>query len=325
MAMTRRQMLGLMTASGIAALPLRSRAAYPERPVTVVVPYSAGGPASLLARYIAAEVQQSTGKPLVVENKPGAGLNVGAQAVANSAPDGYTLLINASSMYVPTHFGGRTPQDNLRDFAPITIVGSFPLLLVCNSDLPVKNVPELIAYAKSHPGQVAYGSSGNGSLTHMGGAMFAHMAGVDMLHVPYRGISEAMVDISAGRVQLAFGGIPTTLPLVKNGKLRPLALTSAQRSAAAPELPTVAEGGLPGYEVNPWYGAVAPAKTPPAIVDQIHAQLAGVMQSPRVQAQWKEWGADPSYSKTPADFRALMQREADKWAALVAAAGIKLE
>ncbi|WP_197425037.1 tripartite tricarboxylate transporter substrate binding protein [Bordetella sp. N] len=323
--MTRRQMLGLMTASGIAALPLRSRAAYPERPVTVVVPYSAGGPASLLARYIAAEVQQSTGKPLVVENKPGAGLNVGAQAVANSAPDGYTLLINASSMYVPTHFGGRTPQDNLRDFAPITIVGSFPLLLVCNSDLPVKNVPELIAYAKSHPGQVAYGSSGNGSLTHMGGAMFAHMAGVDMLHVPYRGISEAMVDISAGRVQLAFGGIPTTLPLVKNGKLRPLALTSAQRSAAAPELPTVAEGGLPGYEVNPWYGAVAPAKTPPAIVDQIHAQLAGVMQSPRVQAQWKEWGADPSYSKTPADFRALMQREADKWAALVAAAGIKLE
>jgi len=323
--MTRREVLALIAASGVAALPLRSRAAYPERPVTVVVPYSAGGPASLLARYIAAEVQQTTGKSLVVENKPGAGLNVGAQAVANAAPDGYTLLINASSMYVPTHFGGRTVKDNLKDFAPITIVGSFPLLLVCNSDLPVKSVPDLIAYAKSHPGQLAYGSSGNGSLTHMAAAMFAHMAGVDMLHVPYRGISEAMVDVSAGRVQLAFGGVPTTLPLVKNGKLRPLALTSAQRSAVAPDLPTVAEGGLPGYEVNPWYGAVAPAKTPAAVVDQIHAELARVMQSPKVRAQWQEWGADPSYSKTPADFQALMQREADKWAALVTEAGIKLE
>ncbi|NML47563.1 tripartite tricarboxylate transporter substrate binding protein [Ramlibacter sp. G-1-2-2] len=325
MQFSRRSLLAAAAAPALSALPLLARAQYPDHPVRFVVPYSPGGPASTLARYLSVKLQQSTGQPFVIENKPGAGLTIGAQAVATAPADGYTLLVNASSMYVPTSFGGRTPADNLKDFAPVTIVGSFPLLLVVSGSLPVKSVPELIAYAKANPGKLSYGSSGNGSLTHLAAALFAHTAGVEMLHVPYRGITEALVDVSAGRVQLAFGGLPTTLPLTTTGKMRPLAVTSLQRTAAAPQIPAVAEGGLPGYEVNPWYGVVAPAGTPAPVLARLHQEVSTVMQAPEVREQWKTWGADPSTSKTPEDFAALMQKENAKWTAFVKQSGIKLE
>lgn len=322
---SRRTVLAAAAAPALSALPLLARAQYPDHPVRFVVPYSAGGPASLIGRFLSVKLQQGTGQAFVVENKPGAGLAIGAQAVATAPPDGYTLLVNASSMYVPNSLGGRTPADNLKDFAPVTIVGSFPLLLVVSASLPVKNVKDLVAYARANPGKLSYGSSGNGSLTHLAAALFAQMAGLNMVHVPYRGISEALVDVSAGRVQLAFGGLPTTLPLTAAGKMRPLAVTSLERTAAAPQIPSIAESALPGYEVNPWYGIVAPAGTPAPVIQRLHQAVSAVMKTPEVLEQWKQWGADPSTSKTPEDFAALMHRENAKWTAFVKQSGIKLE
>ncbi len=227
-------------------------------------------------------------------------------------------------MLVPAG-GSRTPADNLKDFAPITLFGGLPLMLVSNAQFEPKTVQELIAYAKANPGKVNYGTSGTGSLTHMAAAMFAQQAGLDIVHVPYRGISEALVDLAAGQVQIAFAGIPTALPLLPQGKMRPLAVTSAQRTSSAPQTPSVAEAALPGYELMPWYGLVAPAGTPPAIVNRLHKELTTIMQSAEVREKWSEWGADPIYSKTPAEFAALMQKEAARWTAFAKQTGIKFQ
>lgn len=325
MTLSRRDFIALGAGTGLTIAQCGARAEFSDHPIRIIVPYSPGGPATLLTRFLAIKLQETSGQSVIVENKPGAGLAVGAQVVANSAPDGYTLLVNASSMYVPSSLGGRTPTQNLKDFAPISVVGGFPLVLVCNTRLDVRSVGDLIGHAKSRPHQLTYGSSGTGSLTHLAAALFAHMAGVQMLHVPYRGISEALVDVAAGRVDIAFGGLPTTLPLVSAGKMRSLAVTSLQRTAVAPQLPTIAESGLPGYEVNPWYGIVVPSATPAAITAKLHQELAGIMQSPEVREKWKAWGADATYSPTPGDFAALMQSDTAKWAAFIKQSGIKLE
>jgi tripartite-type tricarboxylate transporter receptor subunit TctC len=307
---------------GFAAL---ARAEYPDHPVKVVVPYSAGGPADLLGRYVAAKLSASLGQTFVVENKPGAGLVIGADYVAKSAPDGYTLLVAASSMLINSGSRGRTPADNLKDFSCISLVGSFPLVLIANPALPAQNVRELIEYVRKRPGEVNFGSSGNGSLTHLAGELFDHMAEVRMVHVPYRGINEAMTDLMANRVQLSFAGAPIALPHAKTGKVRPLAVTSLVRTSSAAELPTVAEDGLPGYEVTPWYGFVAPAGTPTPIVRKLHQEIARIMQGADVKERWMLWGADSTYSKTPEEFSALMRSETAKWAKLIKEGGIKLE
>ena len=314
----------LVTGLAMTLLPAISQAEYPDRPIKLVVPYTPGGPASLLARFLGLKLQQALGQPVIIENKPGAGLSVGTQFVANSTPDGYTLLVAASSMLVPTSPGGRTPADNLKDFTAITLIGGLPLMLVSSAQFQVTTVPELISYARSHPGQINYGTSGNGSLTHMAAALFAQLAGVDMVHVPYRGISEALVDLSAGRVHIAFAGIPTTLPMISGGKMRAMAVTSTLRAAAAPQLPTIAEA-LPGYQLIPWYGIVAPVGTPTAIISRLHRELTIIMQTSEVREKWKEWGADPTYSKSPEDFSALMQTEVAKWDAFSKPSGIKLQ
>jgi tripartite-type tricarboxylate transporter receptor subunit TctC len=302
-----------------------AHAEYPDHPVKVVVPYSAGGPADLLGRYVAAKLSASLGQTFVVENKPGAGLVIGADYVAKSVPDGYTLLVAASSMLINSGSRGRTPADNLKDFSCISLVGSFPLVLIANPALPAQNVRELIEYVRKRPGEVNFGSSGNGSLTHLAGELFDHMAGVKMVHVPYRGINEAMTDLMANRVQLSFAGAPIALPHAKTGKVRPLAVTSLVRTSSAAELPTVAEDGLPGYEVTPWYGFVAPAGTPTPIVRKLHQEIARIMQGADVKERWMLWGADPTNSKTPEEFSALMRSETAKWAKLIMEGGIKLE
>jgi tripartite-type tricarboxylate transporter receptor subunit TctC len=274
---------------------------------------------------VAAKLTASLGQPFVVENKPGAGLVIGADYAAKSAPDGYTLFVAASSMLIDSGSRQRTPADNLKDFACISLVGSFPLVLIANPSLPVHNVRETIEYVRKRPNDVYYGSSGNGSLTHLAGELFDQMAGVKMVHVPYRGINEALTDLLANRVQFAFAGAPIALPQMKTGKVRAIAVTSLARTASAPELPTIAEDGLPGYDVTPWYGIVAPAATPAPIIDKLHREIVRIMQGADVKDRWTNWGADPTYSKSPEEFAALMRSEAAKWAKLLGEGRIKLE
>jgi tripartite-type tricarboxylate transporter receptor subunit TctC len=312
----------LAVAAGL--LPVAARAAYPDHQIRLIVPYTPGGPADILARVIAQKMTLALGQSVIIENKPGAGLTIGSDYVARSRPDGYTLLIGAASMLIAST-PGRTPEQSLRDFAPISEIGTFPEVVVVNRDLPVHNVAELIAYARSRPGQVNFGSSGIGSLTHMAGALFGQMADLKLVHVPYRGINEALTDVVAGRVQIAFPGAPIGLPLARSGQVRAIAVTGAQRSASAPDLPTVASEGLAGYDVSPWYGVMAPRGTPPAVITLWHTEIVRIMQTPEVKQRWLTLGADTVYSKTPEAFGALMQAEASKWARLVKDAGIKLQ
>ena len=319
------RLLALTVCAVIFAAVPAARADYPDHPVKVVVPYSPGGPADLFGRYVAGKLTASLEQTFVVENKPGAGLVIGAQYAASSAPDGYTLFLAASSMLVPTSSRVRTPADNLKDFACISLVGSLPLVLIANPSLPVRNVRELIEYVRKRPNEVNYGSSGNGSLTHFAGELFAQMTAVKMVHVPYRGINEALTDLMGSRVQLSFAGAPIALPHAKTGNVRALAVTSMARTSSAPELPTIAESGLPGYDVTPWYGLVAPVATPAPVIKKLHQDIVRIMQLADVKKRWIAWGADPTYSKSPEEFAALMRSEAAKWAKLVGQGTIKLE
>jgi tripartite-type tricarboxylate transporter receptor subunit TctC len=303
--------------------PEPARAQYPDRAVKLVIPYSPGGPADLIGRFVAAKLATLLGQAVVIDNKPGAGLTIGANIVAKSAPDGYTLLLSASSMLIASGHSSRSVDDNLNDFSPISLVGGFPLVLVTAPDLPVGNSRELADYIASKPGAVNFGTSGNGSLTHLAAALFNQMAKVDAVHVPYRGINEAINDLSAGRVQFVFAGAPIALPRAASGKVKAIGVTSLKRTTSAPGLPSVAEGGLPGYEVTPWYGFVAPAGTPSPIVERLHRDIIQIMRSDEVRERWKTWGADPTYSDTPAQFSQLMRDEAAKWARLIAS-GIQM-
>jgi tripartite-type tricarboxylate transporter receptor subunit TctC len=302
-----------------------ARAEYPDRPVRVVIPYSPGGPADLLGRYVAGKLAASLGQPFVVDNRPGAGLVIGAQYAANATADGYTLFLAASSMLVPSGSRGRTPADNLKDFAAVSLVGTLPLVLIANPSLPVSNVRETIEYVRKRPNEVNYGSSGNGSLTHLAGELFDQLARTKMVHVPYRGINEALTDLMANRVQLSFAGAPIALPHVKSGKVRALAVTSVARTSSAAELPTIAESGLPGYNMTPWYGIVAPVATPAPLVNKLHRDIVHVMQQADVKERWITWGADPTYSDSRDEFAALMRSETTRWVKLVGQGRIKLE
>jgi len=323
--MTRRFSITLaLSAWLLAAVPGLATAEYPERPITLVIPYTPGGPADVLGRYVAQKIGATFGQPVIVENKPGASLTIGTDYVSRAKPDGYTLLLGAASMLVQSA-AGRTPQQNLRDFTPISVIGTFPTVLTVNPKLPVNNVQELIAYAKKHPDELYYGSSGIGSLTHLAGALFEHMADLKMTHVPYRGVNEAMNDMASGQIQLAFPGAPIGLPLAKTGRVRALAVTSPERTATDPSLPTIAESGLQGYAVNPWYGLLAPTGTPRPIIDRWHAEILRVLQDPEVKRHWLTLGADPAYSKTPEAFASMMRDESERWAELIQSANIQLK
>jgi tripartite-type tricarboxylate transporter receptor subunit TctC len=304
--------------------PATAQAAYPDKAIRLVIPYTPGGPADLLGRFVANKLATPLGQAVVIDNKPGAGLTIGANLVAKSPPDGYTFLLAASSMLIASGQGSRAPEDNLRDFAPVSLVGSFPLVLVTAPELPVASSRELAAYIAARPGAVNYGTSGNGSLTHLAAALFNQMAGLNSVHVPYRGINEALNDLTAGRVQYVFAGAPIALPRAAGGKIKAIGVTSLERTSSAPELPSVAEGGLKGYEVTPWYGFVAPAGTPEAIIARVHREIVQIMRSDEVRERWKTWGADPTFSQSPAQFAQLMRAEADKWARLIAS-GVKMD
>jgi tripartite-type tricarboxylate transporter receptor subunit TctC len=321
----RRQVLRL--AGGLVALPALSRLAraqaFPSRPVRILVGFAPGGGTDVMARLMGQALSERIGQQFIIENRPGAGTNIATEAVVNAAPDGYTLL--AASL---PNAGNATLYDNLkfnflRDIVPVAGIALDPFVLEVNPAVPAKTVPELIAYAKANPGKVNMGSGGIGSGNHITGEMFKMMAGVDLVHVPYRGAGPAMVDLMAGQMQVMFNTMSASLQHVRAGKLRALAVATATRQAALPGVPTVAEF-VPGYEASFWTGIGAPKGTPAGIVDKLNTEVNAALADPKVTARLAEWGAPP-LAGSPADFGKFIASETEKWSKVIRAANIKAE
>ena len=297
---------------------------YPSKPVKIVVPYPPGGFNDTLGRTLAAKFQEAWGQPVVVENKPGANTVIGTDFVAKAAPDGHTLLVVAFPFSVVPSLVKSLPYDTLRDFAPVILAGTTPNLLVVNPQLPVKNVAELLALAKSKPDALSYASTGNGSSNHISMELFKSLAGVKITHIPYKGSAPAVTDLLGGQVMLMFDNAPNVLPQVKAGKLRALATSGAQRTSLAPELPTVAEAGVPGYELMVWFGLVAPAGTPREIVQKLNAEVTRILAMPDVRERFQAQGVEPVGS-TPEQFGEHIRAQMAKWSKVVQEAGVKAE
>jgi len=297
---------------------------YPAKPVRIIVPFATGGPADVYARYVGQRLQAALGQAFVVENKPGAGAITGTQEAAQSQPDGYTLLMMSNTHTVNETLIVSRPYQLMRDFAPVAPVNYSELLLVVHPSVPANNVSELLALAQAKAGQLNYASSGNGTPYHMAGELFKAMAGVNVVHVPYKGSSGARTDVLAGHVQMMFDAVTAMAPQARSGKVRALATTGKARSSIMPEVPTVAESGVPGYEAVIWLGLMAPAKTPPAILRKLNAEVAKIVAMPDVQKEWAAQGAVPM-SMSVEEFDKYLRADIDKWAQIVRSAGIKAE
>ena len=296
---------------------------YPVKNVRIIVPFAPAGSTDITARIIAQKLTDAWRQQVIVDNRAGAGGNIGAELVAKAAPDGYTLLLATTGVMAINHRLYKTlPYDAMRDFAPVTQIGGLPLILIVHPSLPVKSVTELIALAKAKPGQLSYASSGVGGATHMTAEVFRMLAGVDIVHIPYKGSGQAMVDLISGQVGMAFDQITSSLPHVESGKLRALAVTSARRFASVPNLPTMAEAGVTGYEAVSWNGIAAPAGTPKDIVARIQGEIARVLQLPDIKERFFKDGIEPVGS-TPEQFAAHIRSERAKWEKVVERAGIK--
>jgi tripartite-type tricarboxylate transporter receptor subunit TctC len=301
-----------------------AQSGYPNRPVRIVVPSSAGGGTDIVARIIAPELSKRLGQQVVIDNRPGAGTMIGIEVASKAAPDGYTLLMGLSTLAINSALYKKVPYDPARDFAPITQAVSSASIIVVHPSLPVKTVKELIAFARTRPGQLNYASAGTGTYPHMTMELFLSMAGLKMVHIPYKGTSPAMIDMLAGQTAVMAATILTGMPQIRAGRLRPLGITSLQRSAAAPEIPTLVESGLPGFESVQWYGVLAPAQTPRDIIAKLHGELVQILQSPDVKQRFVNDGADPVGS-TPEEFARYIRAELVKWAKVARDAGITPE
>jgi tripartite-type tricarboxylate transporter receptor subunit TctC len=297
---------------------------YPTRPIRLVVPQSAGGSTDLVARPLARQLGEALGQPVVVDNRPGAGSVVGTDLVAKAAPDGYTLLAVAASFAITPSLQKQLPFDPLRDFAPVTLLSAFPNVLVIHPAFPVTSVAELVSWLKKNPGKANYGSSGIGTGTHLSMELFKHMAGVEIVHVPYKGGAPSVNALLAGEVQVNLATISTAVPHIRTGRLRALAVTSRERVAALPEVPTIAEAGVPGYDYSSWIGLLAPAKTPAPVVARLGAEAARIMRTPEILSILALEGAQP-VGGTPEEFAAVLHTEIGRWRKVVEAAGIKAD
>ena len=301
-----------------------SAADYPDRPIRLIVPYPPGGGADISARIISQHLAEALGKPVVAENKPGGAANIGTEMVAHAAPDGYTLLLASLATSVNVSLFEKLPFNTLKDFEPVSLFVTVPLMVTVNPGVPANSIKELIALAKAKPGTLNYASGGMGTANHVAGELFKYMANVDIAHVPYKGGGPAVSDLVAGHVQIYIGTIGSAREFVTAGRIRALATTGAQRTPVAPDLPTVAESGLPGYEVLAWYGVFAPAGTPKPIVDKLSAELAKILRLPEVRETLKANGNDPIGS-TPQEATAFFSKEVDKWSKVIKASGLKPE
>lgn len=323
------KLLGVLTsvaAVTLAANPALSQAEdFPSKPIRMVVPWNPGGPTDLMGRYVAQRMSETLKQPVVIENRSGASGIVGSSAVMKSAPDGYTLLfVTVGTHAINASLFRSIPYDPVKDFEPVAIVGSSPNVLVAHPSLKIKSVKELIDYAKANPGKVSYASGGNGVTSHLAAELFRSMAGIEMRHIPYQGNAAAMLDIVSGRVPLGFQIPSTAAPLIKEGKLIPLGITSAERMPMLPDVPTIAESGLPGYELLLWFGVVAPKGTPKHIVDALNNAVNAGMKSEEATKQLARWDTTVM-SDTPAGFGKYMEAEVAKWAKVVKESGAQVD
>lgn len=311
------------------ACALQSSAAlaqsWPSKPIRIIVPFAPGGPADLLPRMIGPKLTEAWGQPVIVENKPGAGGNIGMDAGAKAAPDGYTLVIAPNgNLVVNPHLYANLPYDVFRDFTPITLIATFSNVLVVNADVAAKSVNDLIALAKAKPGTLTYASPGIGSQAHVGGELMKLQAGIDIVHVPYNGTAPAMRDLLGGQISFMFAQTSSALPQVQSGKLRALGVASPRRSALLPDVPTIAEGGLPGFEAVSWYALLAPAGTPRDVATKLQVEVARILQLPDIREKLVALGAEP-VGNTPEQLTSMLRSESARYADVVKRAGIKAE
>ncbi len=298
---------------------------YPEKPIRIVVVYPPGGGIDILVRALGQKLSDTWGPPIIADNRPGAGTSIGAAIVAKSAPDGYTLLAtDVSYSITPSLYGRQLPYDPLRELTPITLLNLVTDVLVVHPSLPARSVKELIGYAKANPGKILYASAGNGTLNHLAPEMFKSMAGIDMVHVPYKGAVAAIADVMSGREQVYIGALASTVPHIKSGRLRALAITGARRSTVLPDLPTVIESGVPGYDVNSWYGLLAPAGTPRPIIDKVNGEVKKALRTNEIQERLAADGS-VAVGSTPEEFAKFIRSEMSKWEKVVKAAHAKVD
>ncbi|AVS75494.1 tripartite tricarboxylate transporter substrate binding protein [Paracidovorax cattleyae] len=318
---------GLIAAAAACALlpGLAAAQAFPSKTITIVVPFAAGGTTDILARIIAQGMGTELGQPVVVDNRAGAGGNIGGQVAARAPADGYTLFMGTVGTHaINAALYRKMPFDPIKDFAPLTRVANVPNLLVANPAQPFKTVQELIAYAKANPGKVNFGSSGSGSSIHLSGELFKSMAKVDMVHVPYKGSAPAVTDLLGNQIAIMFDNMPSAIQHVRSGKLRAIAVTTAKRSPELPDVPTIAEAGVPGYEATSWFGMFAPAGTPAPVVAKLNATIVKVLAQPDISKKLAEQGAEAA-GETPAQFADFIQKESVKWGRVVKESGASVD
>ena len=325
MDLERRRLLATVALLPVAAAVHAATEEYPDKPVRLVVPFPPGGGADNLARAIMPKVAHALGKPIIIDNKPGAGGNVGAEIVAGSPPDGYTLLYGTNGTHSINQALYRNLRfDPVRDFAPVSRMTEIAAMLVVNPQMPVMTTTQLIRYAKANPGKVNFASAGNGTTSHLSGELFKTMAGIDIVHIPYRGGAAAVADLVSGQVQMMIDVMPNVYPLAKDGRIRGIAVSTTVRSPAAPEMPTISESGLAGFESSAWDGVLAPAGTPEAIVNKLNAAIRVALADPELVEMLKSRGARP-VAGTPQDFAQHIAESTKKWAAVVKASGARID
>lgn len=324
----RRRIVGALTALpvGVAMTTTDARAqAWPAKPIRIIVPYPPGGVGDTFTRHLGQQLSERLGQPVLIENKPGASQIIGAEAAAKSPPDGYTLFLGSvTSLAINVRSMKRLPYDPLKDFAPVSLCFSTPLYLVVNPNVPAKNVGELIALARSKPGQLTFASIGQGGSLHLAGELFKSMAGIDLTHVAYKGSAPALADVIAGQVSMIFDPGVSALPHVKSGKLRALAITGSRRGDSTPEIPTIAESGVPGYEASIWFGLVAPAGTPAPVVARLSSETAAIVRSAATRERFTPFGLD-LVSNSPEEFAAFIRSEIPKWGKVLQDAKVEPE
>jgi tripartite-type tricarboxylate transporter receptor subunit TctC len=318
--------LTTLLAAALLALPAGHAAAqgdYPNRPIKLLVPFTPGGGTDLLARIVAQKMSEDLGQQIVVENKPGGNTLVATQALVRSAPDGYTLLMQTNNLAAnPTLYKGKLDFDTVKDIAPVALVAGNPHVLVVNPKVPVNNLREYIALAKAKPGTITFATAGSGTVNHLTGELLKMQAGIDIVHVPYKGSGSVMPDLLGGQVDSLFAAMPTVTGYIKEKKLRAIAVTTPKRFRGLPDVPTIAESGYPGYDFSSWFGIVAPAGTPKPIIDKLNAEIVKALKDPNVQARLSDYEI---YGSTPEEFGAFIRKEIDKTAKIIEASGAKVD